>query len=513
MKASVIREKRSFIKKVLFGLSLLWVSFIILDIPFGVEPILFADSPAYLAGTLKTGIVPIYPLFLKLNQLIWGKNIYLQIVIWEQILLASLSSIYFVIQVKKKFNNKTWECYLFLLLTFVPYTIFLSDGKGMACRLIATEALAFPLFYLFIIILMKGIWKEKIAYLIGAEIITVFLALTRTQLQLTLSIPVVVLFVAWTSGRFDKKGRRAITRFISAFFISIILFASAYGLFQQSNVLLQKTLSVVSMATIKKEEKSNLIRENSQTSNNVLQNGESFTSSNMVNNINSQYFGVLFPKVMLTTQRSDKQLFEDEVLKEAFEYVYNRMEEDKLVLDAMDKNMYLGDQIQKSITGCYDYTRAYLVEFLTLNPAYDVDIGTIISEFSNIIFRNHPFRWLVVNVLQLPSGFISTVFFHKRSIYWFCYLATFLIYGVAIGGIILGKKRKWLEESRREFLATSILINMLFVTITSIAYVASKRYVIYGFGVFYISIYLTISPLLKFGLSEIKIRFAKNEKQ
>lgn len=60
------------------------------------EPVLFDDSGAYTKIKRVEGVMPLYPLFLLINQCLFGLERYLDVVIVEQAVLAAVCVILFV---------------------------------------------------------------------------------------------------------------------------------------------------------------------------------------------------------------------------------------------------------------------------------------------------------------------------------------------------------------------------------------------------------------------------------
>ena len=84
---------REVIKKseALFCLSLATLAILFFWVPTGAAYVLFDDSGTYIQFLqLKNveGVMPLYPLFLFVNKIIWGRGLYLQMVVVEQTLIA-----------------------------------------------------------------------------------------------------------------------------------------------------------------------------------------------------------------------------------------------------------------------------------------------------------------------------------------------------------------------------------------------------------------------------------------
>ena len=73
----------------IFG-GLLFLTAVILFLAMGSrEPVLFDDSRVYLRVERNEGVMPLYPLFVLLNQYLFGDALYLRAVVVEQIFLAA----------------------------------------------------------------------------------------------------------------------------------------------------------------------------------------------------------------------------------------------------------------------------------------------------------------------------------------------------------------------------------------------------------------------------------------
>ena len=91
-------------KDFLFYIALSVLAFLIFRFVGSGEPVLFDDSGAYLRVERIEGVMPVYPIFLLLNQWLFGDGIYLQVVITEQAALAALLVHAFIKTIKKEFD-------------------------------------------------------------------------------------------------------------------------------------------------------------------------------------------------------------------------------------------------------------------------------------------------------------------------------------------------------------------------------------------------------------------------
>lgn len=471
----------------IFLTMLIITSILVFDIPFGLSPIMFHDSTAYMANYLAEGIVPLYPVFIWINRLIFPENCYMQMIIAEQIMIAAACTVCFVLFIKKNMKLNWAETYMIFVFSLAPYTVFMSEGRGMTSRLIATEALAYPLFYMLMMLILKGIWSGKYIYIAIADIMAVFMALTRSQLQLMLLIPASAFLLLWMKNpvRNGKKG--GVGRLISGMLIACGIFILSYAACMQSNLFMQKGLLWLANAAEK---------ENSSDS--EINHGTAVTQSKENgDNYNAQYSSVIFVKVMILADKRDASLFEDANVRQAYIYMCDRMEQEQKNLASIEKNLLIGDKIQDNLYRIPSDLRRYFGDYIQEYPDSGIDISIVKAEIFPALLKAHPFKWMLSGILQFPSGLISTVFLHRRNMYWVSYMAFITIYAIAISMcIVRGKCAK-----QRDFMIVGIFVNFLFVFATSMVFVSIKRYVNYGFGMFYISLYCIskdfISELMK----------------
>ena len=164
-----------------YGSLVLAALFVFLFVGSG-EPVLLDDSGAYVRIDRIEGVMPVYPLFLLLNQYLFGLENYLSVVIVEQAVIAASCVILFVKTLKDEFHLHYWETYLAFFLSLMPFTTDMP--QSMATQQILTEGLSYALFYLFLVVLLKAVWTKKYAWFAGSLAIAFILAALRSQLQI-----------------------------------------------------------------------------------------------------------------------------------------------------------------------------------------------------------------------------------------------------------------------------------------------------------------------------------------
>lgn len=464
-------------EEVILNILMILIGIIILDIPFGLEAVMFDDSPAYLARQVIIGVVPGYPLFLSLNRAVFGEAYYLYAVVVWQILINLSASMLLIRYLRKKMALNLAESIMFFILSFVPHAVFMSEG--MSSRMIVTEALAFPLFYILIVFMLKAVWERKIKYGIAGLVIAVLLSLVRTQMMLTLVIPICVIFYLIMIR--PKSGQKYyfLKRATIGICISLLLFVGAFYAYKQCNKLLQ--YGMVNLNRPAQNEHENNLNET------YISVSEEALLDVSDQNIEAQGRGVFYAKMLFAAEYEDRELFDDRDLREFYEKLYDELLEKELLLNSLDKDLFIADRIYIKLEHVYR-------ESLRIAGQYGQSSVSVV-QIAETLFRHHPLRWLKSGLFQVPSGLISTVFFHKRAFYWFSYLITFLVYFSAFFSVIWGIKKKASRETI-EFVVLTILNNFLFVFATSVVHIGLQRYVVYGFGIFYMSLYCLMKPFV-----------------
>ena len=168
------------------------------------EPVLFDDSGAYIRIRRVEGVMPLYPLFLLINQYLFGLERYLSAVVAEQGILAAGCVIFFVKTVRDEFHLRYWETYLVFFLSLMPFTTDMP--QSMATQQILTEGLSYALFYLFVTILLRTVWTKKYTWFAGSLAMVFVLSTLRSQLQILFAVcGVIFLYVVCRRKEDGKK--------------------------------------------------------------------------------------------------------------------------------------------------------------------------------------------------------------------------------------------------------------------------------------------------------------------
>lgn len=503
----------------LFYLSLVMLGFFAFIFLGSQEPVLFDDSGAYLRVKRIEGVMPVYPLFLLINQYLFGNDSYLQIVIVEQALLANACVILFVKVIKDKFSLKYWESYLVFGLSLIPFTMDMP--QAMTTQEILTEGIAYALFYLFMILLLQTVWTKRFMWLMGAYVMTLVLAMVRSQLQILFGVcGIVFLYIVCARGRYYLN-KHIIARSIFGVLGCIII--SLAGIFLISRITFgykdiirnNDKFSAFIMKVQSPEEYQEYLQE--KTDENVHQDSgvEMIKENNIKRQLSveelanksfspSQYVSLIFSRGMYEADLEDAGLFEDELLRELFLELYRAVDAEQQRYVYAQNGLWMWKDIVGGIgrigKTCLAVPSEYYVAYypdIILSDNFSDTRNAHLQEIGITLLKAHLGRFLYHTLMLLPSAFICTVFFQIAPIYGLCHLVTLILYASAAALMIWGYADSRVERKYAEFMALVLGVNVVMVVIISLVFFGQQRYLVYNFGIFYVAYGLLLQKLWK----------------
>lgn len=475
-------------------------------------PVLFDDSGSYMRLSWHEGVMPVYPLFLLLNQYVFGADVYLWAVIVEQALLAAFSIVLLEETVRRRMGLHFVEGTLVCILALYPYTIEMPTA--VMTQAVLTEGIAYSLFYIFFTVLLLAVWEKSYGWLCGAFCMTVILTATRSQMQMLFGVCGIV-FLYLICMRGEKAGKwQKVVRFlegaVGCLAISFLGILLAAGIVRGYRVVLLQPYGNLKMFALSVQdpegyqEALEAQKEQSREKEEGLLEEESEEEEKLVDRAfsTSQYLTLIFSRGMYEADREDAALFQDEVLKGLYLALYD-------VVDAeQERYAYAGEGLWmwKDIVGGIGKIGVHC--FMTPSQYYAEHAPEIISaeDFSETrhdhlqtigltLIKAHFGRFLYHTLMLLPQAFISTVFFQYAPLYLFCHLVTLFLYLSALALMIWGYADRKADHRCAEFMALVLGCNVVMVIIISLVFFGQQRYLVYNFGVFYVAYYLLLREL------------------
>lgn len=488
--------------------------------------VMFDDSSSYMQLSWHEGIMPVYQIFLLFNQWLFGDTFYLWAVIIEQALFAAVTIMLLEETIRKQFDIRPIEGILICIPALYPYTIEMP--MAVMTQAVLTEGISYSLFYLFLILLLKTVWRKKYGWFCGAFCMTLFLSTVRPQFQMLFGVcGVVFLYLVYMRGKGKTRKRKAGCLLLG---IAGCLVVSLSGLILVSGIV-KGYRSVMQhdhpfyqfgLRVQQPEEYQRLQEEKQQQSETVEETeiAEGLSEEERKEALagkrygGNQYVTLIFSRGMYEADYEDAALFEDPVIRGLYLTLYETADAEKL------RYVYAGDGLWmwKDIVGgigklgivCDPLPSEYYVQY-----APEVFQSTQYSDLrlSHLciigltLIRAHFGRFLYHTLVMLPQAFISTVFFQFAPLYMFCHLITAFLYLLALALMIWGYRDVRARKEAAEMMALVLGTNVVTVVAISLVFFGQQRYLVYTFGPFYIALYLLLRQLWR-----VRVRAALKDK-
>lgn len=479
-------------------------------------PVLFDDSGSYMRFSWHEGVMPVYPIFLLLNQYICGNGslLWLWAVVVEQALLAAFSIVILEETVRRRMGLYFAEGILFALLALYPYTIEMPTA--VMTQAILTEGIAYSLFYIFLTVLLLAVWEKSYGWLCGAFCMTAILTATRSQLQMLFGVcGIVFLYLICMRGKKAGKGQK-IARFFGGVLgcvaISLLGILLAAGIVRGYRVVLLQPYGSLKMFALSiqdpegYQEALEAQREHDREMVEQQENEEELPEEeeNLIekNFSTSQYLTLIFSRGMYEADREDADLFQDEVLRGLYLALYDVVDAEEERYAYADEGLWMWKDIVGGIGkiggSCFLTPSEYYVGYAPEVIRSD-DFSTIrhshLQTIGLTLIKAHFGRFLYHTLMLLPQAFISTVFFQYAPLYLFCHLVTAFLYLSAFALMIWGYAEQRAKKEGAEMMALVLGTNVVMVFIISMVFFGQQRYLVYAFGPFYIAYYLLLRQL------------------
>lgn len=404
----------------------------------------YNDSDQYI--TMHIHREPLYPLFLAFFRVICGEG-YLTVVAVAQNILASISIYILSEYLTKHFNLHLWEELVVIALQLMPHLItkYVSALSIFLENSVMSEALCIPLFQFFLFFLFRMIFEHRKRDAAFALLFAFLLSMTRGQMMITILMwMVIVLFQIIISRKYRQL------------FLPVVAVIAVFGLRSMSVHVYNYAVTGYFM-------------------------GNTYGKVNTLTN------------VIYACDEEDGNVFEEGSLeREFFDRFYAEADE-------MTANYkYGGDSFTTRVEHLEDYHDMLKFQVLEADLSeYYFGLGQIdyyeqssmSDEMAGIMIKAllpECFgQWLYDYVLLCTYGFVRSIAVVHPLINW----VALLLYMIAVGLAL------WqLYRRKRSDAAWAMGVALLFIAAnvcaTSLTIMCLSRYMIYGFSVFYIALFL-----------------------
>ena len=413
---------------------------------------------------------PGYPMFLLLLRTIFGGNeIYFSVAAIVQSIFIALAIAYITITVSELFGLDRLCRFLVWVIFLVPslVTALLSQTHLIISCSIISEALTFPMFIIFVGLLLRACFGEKNngRYWIASMIAAFLSSFVRGQLMPMMMVCALLWIVDVIrrrndSGKMIRKISRcaAIVAFMGLLFAGRLLMIKSYNLY--------------------------------------------FSGSFVNNTYGSVSFSV---QAMFVADEDDIRYISDERTRHMFPIVYQEMQKSKANID------YVGSDdirdIAYYIEDKHDGVKYYCVEGPTREylrtlgmqdyVEQNIEIDRIASNMSRAVLSHHLGGWLRDYFGISINGLIRSIAYDKSVLT----AVALCLYCIAVIMQIVLWKRD--HESRSAYLmGIALLIILANVYATSLMIMCLSRYMIYGFPLFYTALLIMFRDIISGRRSE-----------
>ncbi|MFI3175913.1 MAG: hypothetical protein R3Y67_00295 [Eubacteriales bacterium] len=458
------------------------------------------DSQSYVELGAMHGVKPIYPLFLFVHKLLFGEEAYLQAAVISQGLLSVGCSLGLVFYLKKLFGLHYIEVYICYCLSLLVYMI--EWPNFISSQYILTEAITYPLFYLYFITVLQVIYKGGWKSIVLCGVMSFLLAMTRSQLLLVMGITSVAFTIALARNQLISK-RVTVKNLLLVIVKGVVVIPLTLYLGIQS-VNYGMTVYLSAYATI--ESISTQATANDSVTNMGVEDQEALEAAvQTVEVVNVTYSDnqsshALWQRLSYTIDEEDVALFDDPHFQEIFSQLYEAIDEAQQRYPYRPKNLWTWEHIANStnqnasITD--EITDAYRIAHAE-DPTFQEDSISIKDKLSSQLLREHWLDYLYYTLCLFPQSFVCTVFFQIESIYLLCHIITLFLYISAIVMSILCVKNKKLDTKVGIYMFTVLVASCCFIVATNLVFYGIQRYLYYIFGTFYIGYFLLLCQMYR----------------
>lgn len=433
-----------------FGiLMILLIFFLGMFAVYGVG--VYNDSEQYIAMHIHRE--PLYPLFLLLCRTIAGESAGLVLAAVIQNILTAFGIFFLIAYLRKSFSLTIWGELILLVLELMPHLVtkYVSALGIFLENSVMSEALCIPLFQLFVLFTLRMLFEKKRMDALWSLLFAFFLSMTRSQMMTAILIWMLAAgFVLILEKQYKKLA------------IPFLMAVCVFGL---------RALTVYTY--------------------NYCVTG--YFMGNTYGKVNT------LTNVIYACDKEDGEVFEEGTVERAFfESFYEEA-------DALGANYrYAGDSLADKTAHLEEYhdilkfqvleaglSRYYFgpnTDYYTQSALSDAMAGRMLTKLLPKCFG----QWFYDYLLLCRYGFIRSIAIVHR---WINLFAVFLyLTAVALSVMICRKHR---SDKAVYVMGLALLFIMANVCATSLTIMCLSRYMIYGFSLFYMALFLLVTEWMR----------------
>ena len=405
---------------------------------------------------------PLYPLFFHVLDLLFGEGLYLYAASVIQMIVAVCCIILFVRFLGKRLKLDNISIVMVWIASLFPFYLLLPEDP--IPHVLMTESFTYPLLYLYVVIVLKGIFDNRHKYFYFSVLFVILMTMIRGQMLFLVTVSMASYFYVLIKENMKKGWKELLKKTagkLAVFGVFMLLCVEAESLLETGY-------------------------------------------EKLFFNAPKQDFSVqiMVQKALYCSDRENADLFSDEIEKEIFERTYEGMQQIgstyEFDADGLSKWKYVIAHLGDNSYLVQDIIEEVLTERgLWSGDAIEQD-GQILyysKQLAEKLIKKNALRCLEISVEMMPAGFVSTVLMHKESIYGLIHVATLILYIAAIAGSLLISKWKGCLLKETEYMLLIVLTAVFNVVASNLIHLGIQRCLAYTVGLFYVGGYLLARQL------------------
>lgn len=405
---------------------------------------------------------PLYPFFFHLLNLLFGEGLYLYAAAVIQMIVAVFCIVLFVRFLGKRMELDNVSIVIIWIASLFPFYLLLPEDP--IPHVLMTESFTYPLLYLYIVIVLKGIFDNKYQYFYFSVLFAILMTMIRGQMLFLITVSLASYFYALIKDNMKKGWKELLKKTagkLAVFCVFMMLCVEAEGFLTAGYERL--------FFHAPKQDYS------AQT---------------------------LVQKALFCSDRENEELFSDETEREIFKRTYEGMWQMETTYEFATEDLWDWKHTTASFGADSYLVQDVIEEVLTEQGSWSKD--TIEQENQVLYYsrqltaklmKRNILRCLKISIKMMPAGFVSTVLMHKESIYGLIHVATLFLYIAAIAGSLLISKWKGCLLKETEYMLLIVLTAVLNVVASNLIHFGLQRYLAYTVGMFYVGGYLLARQL------------------
>ncbi len=405
---------------------------------------------------------PLYPLFFHVLDLIFGSGFYLYAASVIQVIIAVFCLISFVHFIGTKLKLDLFSTVVVWIASLFPFYLLLPEDP--IPHVLMTESLTYPLLYLYIVMILKGIYDKKEKYFYYSGLFVILMTLIRGQMLFLMAVSGAAYFYFLIKEKYGKWKR---------IMAGLVVYVAFLLICTETESLITTVYEQLFFHAPKQD----------------------YSAQTLVQ------------KALFCSDEKNAELFTDELEREIFEKTYKGMAEMETTYKFRTGDLWDWKHTTASFGADSYLVQDVIEEVLTEHDMWPADsierenqLLYYSRQLTGKLMKENFSRCLLISFSMMPAGFVSTVLMHKESVYGLIHIATLILYVMAIivsiGIYAYTKKKKTVQGFKEsEYMWLVLCTAIVNVISANLVHFGLQRYLAYTVGLFYVGGYLMLRKM------------------